>query len=46
MIKGFDNVSVPVADMERAVAFYQEVLGLTVKETYGSSMTFMAVPKP
>ena len=32
MISGVSNVWVPVSDMERALAFYRDRLGLTVKE--------------
>jgi predicted enzyme related to lactoylglutathione lyase len=33
MVSGVAAVWVPVSDMKRAVAFYRDALGLTVKET-------------
>lgn len=43
MLKRFDNVSLSVKEMERAVRFYRDVLGMQVHETYGDKMTFMAI---
>ncbi len=35
MVKGVSNVWLPVNDMDRAISFYGDVLGLSVKENYG-----------
>lgn len=43
MLKGFDNVSLSVKEMGRSVAFYRDVLGMKVHDSYGDKMTFMAV---
>lgn len=43
MLKGFDNVSLSIKEMDRSVRFYRDVLGMMVHDTYGDTMTFMAI---
>jgi predicted enzyme related to lactoylglutathione lyase len=35
MVNGVSNVWLPVNDMERALSFYGDTLGISVKENYG-----------
>lgn len=44
MVRAFDNVSLPVSNMERSLAFYRDVLGMTIQDSYGDHMKFMAIP--